>query len=184
MDTQLEEEMNTILLLKDEETQKKSITKIIAYLLTLPLTYNSHEALFDSFILKAFEILPSSNLPFLLKSKLGEKSRRSRKVAFAGETVFVLPKEEILSQEGANQKLREAASLGITNIDTQRSFIPKQSFTAGFNYNTKLVRFISPTIRNTFLFDGNLSGNRNFKMPKMTIEQILKDIAILKEFEE
>lgn len=183
MDAQLEDEMKLILLLEDEEAQKKAMIKITAYLLTLPLSYIGLETLFDNFLLKAFEVLPSSNLPFQLKSKLAIKSRRPKKVTFAGESTFVLPKEDSLSHEGVQQRMREAASLGITNVDTQRSFIPKQDFIDGLHYNTKPVRLILSTLRNKFSPDATLSVNRNFKMPKVTVEQILKDISILKEFE-
>ncbi|ELA41686.1 uncharacterized protein VICG_01319 [Vittaforma corneae ATCC 50505] len=183
MDSQLKAEIELILQMKDEELQKNVASKIAVYLLTLPLPSEEYKDLLQCFTDRIFKILPASSIPRLLKEKLGLNKSWQRRILFADTHVHILPKVHPLSLEGREQQLREAGTLSITNTDVQRKFIPKQAFSQGLPGATKSIDLLPSTLSNRFCPEVNEKIPFRFSKPKITIQQILDNPLVLKEFE-
>jgi hypothetical protein len=184
MDEQLVREMEHILNSnEDPELQGKSLARVLIYLLTLPIPNQSFLPLYKRFLMKSYEILPSSNLPDQFSKKLNIPIKRRRSVSFSDNPAFRrLANEKLLSPESEYQKKRESASLGMNNTDINRKFIPRKQLEQGFKANTKKLSINDSLLKNEF--NPNVSEGRSryeFNIPNLTVQEILKNPSLINQ---
>lgn len=83
MDQNLAIEIRKILDMEDLEVQRIQVTKILGFLESVPLAEPDYLPLIMEFINKAYELLPSSNLPMSVTKKYSF-GKRIRKISFGG----------------------------------------------------------------------------------------------------
>lgn len=181
MDESLAKEMADILECEDEATQSKCITRLIFYLLTLPPPSRAYHSIVRRFIERAFEMLPSSNLPQQLAKKLGVSEHRRRVVSFLSPTFFPLRSSENLSNEGRVQQARESESLSISNTDPQRRFSPKECFVDGMSFQTRHASLILHSLSNTFMPELKDPARCMAKI-SFDLDEILQDPSVLEMY--
>ena len=183
MDEQLFKEMEHILNSNDDpELQGKSLSRVLVYLLTLPVPNQSSLSLFKRFLLKSYEILPSSNLPDQFSKKIGIPIKRRRLVSFSNCFFFKLPSDKILSPEGEEQKKRENGQLGMNNTDINRKFIPRKQLENGFKNETKEISIIESLLINSYLPEKlNTINPKKFIIPKITVKDLLENCNRINE---
>lgn len=199
MDQELLREIEHILTLdEDLETQKKSLSKVLVYLLTISSPEASHNPLIKKFLSRAFEILPSSSLPQQLAKKLEINVPRKRSISFTTSNIHRLPKQQILSAEGEEQNRRETVIMGMVNLDIHRKFIPTNKITPGLRNTTANISITESLLVNTFnpktvninscnmKKDTDLkmlkSQNQEITLPNISVDEIIKNPTILKSF--
>ena len=191
MDNELILEIEHILSLDDDvELQRKSLSKVLVYLLSITLPNGSQNPLIRRFLAKAFEILPSSSLPNQLAKKLEIRIPRKRSITFTTSQYQKLPKQQNLSAEGEEQRRRESGLLSISNIDIHRKFIPVNKIVPGLRNTTTNITITESLLSNSLnsnklLVGENLGGRRHdreISLPKISINEIIKNPSILKSF--
>lgn len=151
MDEKLKLDMEHVLTLNDDvEFQAKSISKILVYLNTMTLPDPSNHSLLKRFLIKAFEVLPSSSLPQQLSIKLNIPIERKRSISFTNSYVHRLFKSSTLSKEGEEQLQRESGILCINNIDVHRKFHPIHKTVPGLKCITSNISIVEGLLVNSF----------------------------------
>lgn len=181
MDETLAEEITEILTVEDENAQCKYITKIMFYLLTLPVPPRAYHPIIEQLVERAFEVLPSSHLPQQLAKKLGISKRRRKMISFSPPTFFALKSPESLSSEGKAQQARESRSLSIANTDPLRRFSPKDCFIEGMSTLTRHAFLLPCNLSNTFNPELKASIKRSGR-PTASLSEILQDPSILEMY--
>lgn len=181
MDEALEREIAVILATEDEDTQIKCITRVMFYLLTLPVPPRAYYPTMERFIQRAFEVLPSSSLPQQLAKKLGVGKCRRKVVSFSTPIFFDLRPSERLSNEGRIQQARESGSLGITNTDSLRRFNPRDHFTEGTDIQTRYISLLPRSLSNAFKPKPNASAKCSAK-PSISLGEVLQNPSIMEMY--
>lgn len=180
MDEHLAKELEDILNIENKELQEKSMAKIIFYLLTLPPPSAELTGLLKAFTKKAFEILPSSNLPYQLAKNCSFSNMKKKRVSFSSTSFVEIKTTNKLSREGELQKIRESNTLSLNNTDLATKFVPRDGIIQGLSFdrvNVPLLNFSNNK------FNPELhQATKKFTKVKIELSQILSDPAVLEIF--
>lgn len=183
MDHELIREMEHIIGSTDDiEIQRNSFTKVLFYLLSMNFHDTSNYPLIRRFLIKAYEILPSSHLPQQLSRKLGIHISRKRSVSFSSSSFFPLISTNLLSAEGNEQRRRESTGIvPLNNLDISKKYAPKNLIKPGFKNTTKVLSVTESLFVNTYKPVCTISS-RKISNPTISVDEILKNPSILRRF--